>query len=183
MGQSIVDVTDIATWQQMSGEGPEAYDAFRNYVATGLESEDGLRRKRSLERAIETSRIAPGILKRWHETYSWEGRAKAYDLYIAQVKGAALARRSSLYQEAQTDLAAICAIEASRLLKAAKDPSAPPMAGKDLVKMLETLVKLDRLNQGLSTDNVAVATQDMSKLSDAEADLMHALLLKTGTGL
>lgn len=179
MSASIDAVKDIDAWTQLDGEGDVAYASFKAYIAAGLEAEDGLRRKRTIEKVTIVSRVAPGILERWHTQYFWEERAKAYDLYIAQVKGAALARRSSLYIEAQTDLAAVCAIEARRMLNLAKAGEVT-LTGKELVRALEALVKLDRLSQGLSTDNVAVAVADTSKLSDDEVELMHGLLLKAG---
>lgn len=176
---SVEVVADLDSWAQLTGEGEVAYASFKAYVATGLEREDGLRRKRSLEKVIASSQIAPGILTRWHEQYSWEARARAYDTYIAQVKGQALARRSNLYAEATTDLAAVCAIEANRLLKVARAGEGV-FTGKELVKALEALIKLDRLQAGQSTDNIAVAVTDMSNLSDAEVEQMHALMVKAG---
>ena len=172
-------VNDIDSWGQLAGEGEVAYATFRAFVASGLEMEDGIRRKRNLDKVILSSAVAPEIIRRWHEQYFWQARAKAYDTYISQVKGQALARRSNLYVEAATDLAAVCAIEANRMLKAVRGGESV-FTGKELVKALEALVKLDRLQQGQSTDNVAVAVSDLSKLSDVEAETMRELLLKAG---
>jgi hypothetical protein len=77
-------------WEQLDGESPQAYSAFRQYIDLHPKERslfavteiiwpkrltEPMRRKRKPHRTIET----------WSSRYEWVRRAKEYDAYLARV--------------------------------------------------------------------------------------------------
>jgi hypothetical protein len=107
-------------WDQMEGESPEAYAAFRQgYLELGAE--------RTLAEAATTTGREPRLIQRLASLFQWIKRARAYDRWLNHVQEVAVkkslekdavtwARRRSQFREVEYSLAGELIQQARKIL-------------------------------------------------------------------
>lgn len=165
-------------WERLPVEDDDAWGAFSGYL--GMHP-----RERSVKRAgsYGTARKTA-----WYRDHNWEDRCAAYDKHmfaIVQKEREELFKRSAkeMAQEHASMLADVRDLGARELAKwneASRLSDVPGMGGtklKDVVKIVETAIKLQRLVNGETTENVGGGL-DLTKLSEEEAETLFALMQK-----
>ncbi len=157
-----------AVWDQVPGEPPEAWEAFRAYLRYPTPNVSGF--------AVETgrSRSTTGALaSRWR----WKARRAAFEHVVSQehVRGA-------------LDAARALGAEHGRLLAEARDwaldsildakARGEKLSKSEALAYLRNVIELDRLIAGEATARVVV---DLSKASDEDLDAAEKALDKVLT--
>lgn len=164
--------TEVRAWERQDNEPDEAWSAFRNF-------RDMLPPRRIRSAAPKDS----SILQRWASEWRWRERALAYDRHIdAQVveERASVLKQNEEHRVAKQlsillDAEDLAGSELRKLLAAASQGEGVGLLKpSDVVKILETSIKYQRLIRGEATERVETA-QDLSRLSIQELELLKAL--------
>jgi hypothetical protein len=168
----------IAPPARLEGESPEQHERFLSWLLPG----DGQRR--SFAAVGRKHGLATPTVAETAARYSWRDRAIAYD---RRVVAASAERAGQLAAEAGTNALALCVAlkdqVAGIVAQLDDEPdSAVILAGAlDASKVLERLVKTERLILGLSTQNQSViiddkrdAKLDYAKANDEQLQLVAA---------
>jgi hypothetical protein len=117
--------------------------------------------------------------------HEWDRRVRVWDAVIAREALKRTAESLELMRDRQIALALqlqrLGGVEMTKLEERAANSDLSALAPKEVVKLIETGVKIERLVRGESTENVAnVSKPDYSKLSDDELEAFRALCIKMG---
>ncbi|NJN65351.1 MAG: hypothetical protein HC884_00880 [Chloroflexaceae bacterium] len=156
-------------------ESPRARDAFTAYCDQG----GG---ERSLRRLAEETGIPFGTIAKWSDRYGWVERAAVYDQEIiaaqreAAKKEASRRSRERLRKADEMQLSGIAILSLAQI--SAMSPEEARRHLPTAVRLLETGVKLERLELNEATENVkAIAPpKPLSRMTDAELDAYLGML-------
>ena len=174
--QGIRDPVAVHPFDQKPDEPGDAFTAFISYRDQGP--------TRTL-RMVEVKGVTPPVatVRDWYQTWRWAPRVKAYDSWIDKVrleeraKSLAHIEKESAQQwltmfgEAQDAIAKL--LDKARRQLASTDISDVPL--DRVVKMMVELRKLQRLEGGLTTDNVEVSGDGVG-LSDEDFAKLEELM-------
>lgn len=166
------------TWTRRKNEDEAAWKAFVSY-----------REQRSPRRTqyvtVDGMQVSPGDIATWAKKYDWLTRAADYDAHLDTVFLAE--REAALKIGAQTAAAEHLQILASmrevlgremaKWNAASRDAGVTVMKPGELQKYAETVVKLERLVRGQSTETVETV-YDFSKLTTEEIKTLLELTEK-----
>lgn len=165
-------------WERQAAESDEAWLAFRAY-------RDMPPDERLLKRAAV---VRMSTLSKWYRDHNWADRCTAYDAKFDKLR---VEERERMYRRTAREVAIdhmvmladtreLYTREFQKLLEASRQSEMHGLIKPEtLVRMAETMVKLDRLVRGESTEHVATSTEmDLSKLSIDEIRTLHELLGK-----
>ena len=170
------------TWTRRRGEPEAAWKAFASF-----------REQRSPRRiqyvTVDGMQVSPGDLATWAKRYDWATRTADYDAHLDTVFLAG--KEDALRIGAQTAAAEhlqilgsmreILGREMAKLNGASKEAWVIMLKPGELQKYAETVVKLERLVLGQSTE-VAEQRLDLSKLTTEELKTLLALTAKAEMG-
>lgn len=167
-------------WERQANESEEAWLSFRAY--RDMHPSERLIKRAGVHRVT--------TLSKWYRDHNWDDRVKAYDAHFDKLS---VEERERIYaraaKEIATDHMMILADmreflfgEWRKYVEASRSTEMHGLAKPEtLVRMAETVVKLDRLVRGESTENVNTKTEiDTSKLSLDELRTLEGLLSKAG---
>ncbi len=166
-----------APWERQPNEGEEAWLAFRAY-----------RDMVPSERMIKHSAVkALPTISKWYRDHNWRERVEAYDRQFDKI---AVEERERIYRRKAQEIAIDHMIMLSNarelvqreLAKINATSRETEMHGlvkvSELNKLMETVVKLDRLVRDEPTEIVGSRDLDYSALSPDELDKLNELLDK-----
>lgn len=171
-------MAEKVTWTRRRGEPEEAWRAFQSY-----------REQRSPRRiqyvTVDGMALSPAETARLAKQFDWKARVADYDAHLDEVllagkeealrKGAESA--SAEHLQILGSLRETLGREAAKLTEKSRNTSVEVLRASDLMKMADSVVKLERLVLGQSTETVASA-YDLSRLTTEEKAALHALLTK-----
>lgn len=129
-------------WQIMRGEDCTYYELFKVYKNL---SKSGVR---SIYRLAEVTGVKVRTLKLLSEIWQWNARANAYDTYIQYESEITRNQHRALMENEHRDTAR----ELFNQARAELFDRLPEMEGKELVKVLEMAVRLERSALGMDPD-------------------------------
>ena len=141
-------------WFRQACDTEEAWAAFQAY-----------RDQKPPRRLIRPGPNPTSDLAKWYRDNNWKERCIAYDVHldsIVQEERDELLRNDTREVTAQhrailQDARRVAELEVSKLLAAANaSPNAPGLRPTELIKMIDSVVKLDRLLRDQSTENTTV---------------------------
>ena len=149
-------------WEQMAGEPGKAFAAFKLY-----------RDMIPPRRARSIVGYSTAIVSQWYNDWKWPERVDAYDAHMERI---ALAEREAMLRQKSREVSAehlaalqtarhTAQIELDKLLATVKESDGQILKPGELIKLLETVVRFDRLVRGESTDTVEHKSEDLSRLS------------------
>lgn len=163
-------------WDRQDGETDEAFRAFVYY------------RDMPMPRRVDAwGQYGVAQVFRWHKEWAWNIRARAYDNHLSsfavRCKEAEIAKSSKTIAEEHmailADLRNVLQQEVAKLVEqSTSSAGGPVMRTGDMVRMLDSVVKLDRLVRGESTEKIE--TVDLSHMSDEELETYVELSKKAG---
>jgi hypothetical protein len=164
-------------WERQAAESEEAWLAFRCYRDMPPD-ERMLRRSANRETAV---------LSKWNRDHNWADRVKAYDAHFDALS---VEERRRIYKRKAEELAIdhmivladmrdLATREFAKFNQVSRETEVETMKPRDVIRLAETVVKLDRLVRGETTENVGTSV-DTSKLSLAEMETLADLLRKAG---
>lgn len=134
-------------WERMVGEKTDYYNKFVMYrdMDTGR-----VKNKRSIRMLAEELGCSRQSLEKLSVKFNWVERAEAYDLYLEQ-RQRQKREKEILKMHDDHALAASQLVKKAlnRLLRLPDDA----ISAADVVRMLDTGVKIERLSRGESTEN------------------------------
>lgn len=166
-------------WERQASETEEAWLAFRSY-------RDSPPDQRSITRAAS---VRLSTLSKWYREHSWEDRCRAYDAMFDKVR---VEEREAIYRRKArenaidhmlilADMKDLVGREFAKLREASRDSDMHGLVkAADLIKLAETMIKLERLVAGQTTENVGTTDLDLAKLSLDEIRTMNELMTKAG---
>ncbi len=166
-------------WERQASEPEEAWIAFKCYREMAPD-------ERLLKRAA-TARML--TLSKWYRDFNWADRCRAYDAKFDKMR---IEERERIYRRAAREIAIdhmvmladtreLYTREFAKLLSASRESEMHGLIKPDtLVRMAETMVKLDRLVRGETTENVGSTEMDLGQLSIEEIRTLNELLDKAG---
>lgn len=170
-------------WERLPDENDLAWAAFKAYRDQQV--------PRNIRRAAsKDENLTVAMCISFYGEHNWKERCLAYDKYVDEVLLAE--RLEYLKQDARArtaehlvllkDAREVVACEMRKLLAWAENtPETNVMAPSNIAKMLDTVVKLERLVAGESTENTNTKTEiDFSGLSADELRLVGPALEKAG---
>ena len=122
----------------------------------------------------------PDLLVWWLADRAWPERAFLYDRDVRQVLDPST--RDGRHVGMLRDSYDFVRNEVAKLVRLSLATDGPIVSSSDLPKWQDVVVELERLVTGGSTENVAVAQLDMSRLTIDELDVLKRLLAKAGGG-
>jgi hypothetical protein len=158
-------------WDKLDGEPQLSFDAFKTF----RELPAGKRTVR--ETAVIIAKNESG-LRRWSKKWRWAERAEAMDVYletlgmdvITMERIAASKRRIKLAD----NLLAIAEAQLNSWLEDIQANVKLDLTPYEVARIIEIGYKIDRLERGESTDNMAVAIKNGERLTDmTEGQLME----------
>lgn len=141
--------------------------------------------QRLVQRTVARDR---GVLSKWYRDHDWPGRVTAFDKHFDSVS---LEERERTLRMASRDLAIDHALmladagelvqrELRKLVNVSRETELHGlMKPAEVIKLLDTTIKLDRLVRGESTENIKEEV-DISKLSLEEVRELSRLMRKAG---
>lgn len=163
-------------WERQPGEPDDCFNAFRYY--------------RDMPMPRQALRASPMVgtntLWQWCNKWSWIARASQYDDHISDL---AIAEREALVKQSARDIQVqhmgilqgareLLEREVAKYLAISREAKGPSLLKPaELSKLLDSVVKLDRLVRGETTENVA-PTEDLSNLSVDDLRVMRELKQK-----
>lgn len=165
-------------WERRPTEDDDAWNSFSAYL--GMHPAE-----RRMARAGTYSNLRKTV---WFRGHNWRERCEAYDAHLAEivrVEREDLLRREvkDLAREHNSMIASMRDLYTSEMAKWAETSrlsDVPGMGGtklKDIIKIGEVAIKLQRLSNGETTENVGTGL-DLGKLSEEEAEALFALMQK-----
>lgn len=173
----------------------EGSKAYRYFCAYRDMQRPLLRSNRSLRECAKTIGVSDTLLEDLSVKYQWAARVAAYDDYMEcktrEENEAAIIKM----KQTHADLAIQLLVKATKRLMTLPDNK---ISAKDVVMMIDTGVKVERLSRGESTENRQVQGEikgelrqhhdgvmatldtavDLTKLTDAELDAFERLCQK-----
>lgn len=163
-------------WERQADEPDDAFRAFVYF------------RDMSLPRKVDAyGPFSVAQMFRWHKEWAWPIRARAYDNHLSAF--AVACKKEEIAKSSKTiadehiailsDLRGMLQFEVAKLVEQSTSSAGNTiMRHGDMVKMLDTVVKLDRLVRGESTEKVE--TVDLSHMTDEELEAFNELSKKAG---
>jgi len=167
-------------WERQPGEPDICFTQFRYY------------RDMPLPRKILGVRDGSTADKwEWSSKWSWVSRATAYDDHISTL---AIKEREETVKQQARDIGAehmkilhglreVLERETGKWmarLRTSENSTEPTMKPNELLKLADTVIKLERLVQGETTENIGAPKTDLSALSPEELSQLLALYKKAG---
>ena len=155
-------------WEQQPGEGTQAFKAFVAYRDSGI---DG--KARSIRVTAQSITKAdgrpynPGTLLNWSNKYHWQERIKSFDAYLDRQAQEEL-RRGRINMLKKHINAAEKMLD--KALKAYQNIPLEEMTYKDVVSIVDSATKLERLSRGDVTERTE-AKQTVSAKVESAVDL------------
>lgn len=155
------------SWDMLSGETPKAYEAFQRYLELGV--------NRSLVKLSKITGKHPKNMQVWSRKYKWVQRSRVYDSYIATLKTKSTEdelenmthEHMAVIHDIRTAIAVPIQVLIAKLqanmnqngevnLDELQEMSFIEILDRiePWIKHIPTLIKLERLLYGLSTDNL-----------------------------
>lgn len=165
-------------WHQEETESADAFTAFSAYLAQ-------VPPRRGLLVSLAGMPINPVLLAEWYKAHRWRERAAAWDAHFADIRDAeraALLAQTTREVDAEhmnacASLRQVAITEALKLLEDSKQSPTAKLHPRDLTRLLDVVVKVDRLIRGQVTEIVS-QTYDFTKLTDAELEQAEKILSK-----
>lgn len=174
----MADEKKVLPWERQEGEPDDAFNNFRYY------------------RDMPMPRKVLGVMHgsttdkwEWSSKWSWISRAKQYDDHISNL---AIQEREETVRMAARDIQVehlmilhgmreLLMREAGKWLRRSRETEGmSELRINELVKLTESVVKLERLALGETTENTQPVTRDLSKLSVEELYQLQELTEKAG---
>ena len=152
-------------WARQPCDDDASFAAFENYLAL-----DPPRLISKLPRWPLDQLVA------WRDECAWVERAHAIDMLDRPGRN----ERDGRHLAIVYDAAELVTLEVRKLLRLAETREESVLETRELAKLLKDVISLERLVDGASTDNVAVAATDLSRLSVEELEHLRALEVKAG---
>lgn len=168
--------TELLAWERQETDTDDswvAFVAFRDMKAP----------RRLLTVAVNGSRLPTAKLSEWYRAHAWKERADAYDRHMDRV---VLEEREALLRQTSKEISAehmtmlhaareLVQRELDKWLQASRETEAQGLLKvSDVNRLLENVVKLDRLIRDQSTEQVTVE-MDLSKLTPEELKQLRTL--------
>jgi hypothetical protein len=143
-------MTDV--WDRLPEESGDAWESFRNYRNAGPQ--------RTMADTARKMGRKPGTFYKLARIYRWEERARAYDEHIEAIDLKKTEILTEVNAERRIKLArGLQEVALSRIEEWRRDVSEgaiPPLSPTEVAKLAEVGVKLERMEIGESTENVAI---------------------------
>ena len=188
----------LEPWKRQKGETASEYEKFCAYRDMRYITPPGsksipkldLTLRRSLAQLSKQVGISRRKLGDLSSEHNWQSRVEAYDAYILDLRREKNEQEILDMQERHATIASEMIKKATRRLLEIQDTD---ISATDIVRLIDTGVKIERLSRGQSTENqnvtgsiehdgavkVQVETEpDLSHLSDEELEQLEALLEK-----
>ena len=164
-------------WERQSYDTEESWPIFLVY-------RDQTPPRRGLLVTIKGRPVDPIKVSRWFREHYWEARCAEYDRHLDAIR---IGEREALLRQSSAEVAAehmgilaygrdIIRREFEKLAATVHESAGEVVRPRDLIRLAETVVKLDRLVRGESTEAVAVDGPDLSKLSDSDLAALSTIL-------
>lgn len=126
--------------------------------------------------------IDPCKVEHWIRAFFWRERVTEYDKYldagrvevIEQTYRETAREVAAKHRQMLEDARSVAMTELAKLKERVGNTAFEVVKPSDLTKLVDTIVKLDRLIRGETTESVQLT--DMSKLSDEELDQIERVL-------
>jgi hypothetical protein len=166
---------DLHPWERQPYDTDESWPVFQAY-------RDQRAPRRGLLVFSRGRAVDPVKVAGWSRTHFWMQRAAEFDRHL---DGIAVAEREAIIRQTSgevtaehrgilADLREVAMREANKLLAAVKDSAMEVVKPRELTKLVEQVIRLERLTLGETTSNVGVEGLDFSHLGDGELDSMLA---------
>jgi len=166
----------IEQWEQQPNESSDLFESFRIFRDMGP--------GRTLARVAEQTGVPLPTIKSRSSGHRWLERVTAYDAHLDRVRTTAVAEDAASRAKSSRDAVGLLGqsvlLELTKLLDDARKASFSAMKVRDLIKATDCLVRLQRLVDGESTENVAVRSVSYENLSNEELNTLAAIADKAG---
>jgi hypothetical protein len=154
-------------WERMPGETSKQFYAFTVYRDMGV--------NRSLVKVRDKLDKEPGyekLLGRWSSANKWVWRCQEWDSYqddemLARVE----AHRHKMADKHNTYIDTILNVLGERLNQIIDDREWRNLSPAETIKMTELMIKLNRLENGLPTENVRQETHGTMKVANLNINI------------
>jgi hypothetical protein len=172
-----VGIPIIRGWHRWPTEPDEAWHAFTKF-----------REQRPPRRLKAIIGYPTAECAEWYRNFAWAERAREYDEYLqgildAEIEDSLRNRARGIAAQHLQILAAariLVARQIDKYVDMDQDGDHPVLKPAELTKLMEAVIKYDRLTQGESTENIDVKHDDLSNLSIDELRQLRAIRLKVG---
>lgn len=156
-----------APWDRQPYDSELSWRAFQTY-------RDRLPRSRAI--VLDGRALNPIEVVAWMRDHFWIERCAEYDRHLDGLRQSEI---EAVHAQSARDIAAehmelagsaraIAARELAKLREASENSAYESLKPRDLIRLLDLVVKVDRLVRGESTESVDV--RDLSSLSDADLE-------------
>lgn len=163
-------------WERQDYDTEESWPLFVAY-------RDQTRPRRGVLSAFRGRPVDPVKVARWYREFFWKERAAAYDDHLDEIRRAEI---EAMHAEQAREVAAkhmalladareVSARELQKLLARAQESQLEILKPRDLIRLMETTVRFDRLVRGESTDNIDTGP-DLSHVDDERLAEIERLL-------
>jgi hypothetical protein len=160
---------DPHPWSRQSYDTDESWPIFEAY-------RDQRPPRRGLLVIFKGRAVNPIKVAGWFREHFWEQRVALFDAYLDDIR---LKERESLLRQSEREITSehmeilahsreIARRELAKLLATVEESAGEVVRTRDLIRLMDYTVKLDRLVRGQSTENVQESGPDLSKLSDSD---------------
>lgn len=169
----------VILWERQTCDDDESWKAFVTY-------RDQLPPRRLIGYG---KGVSNNTLSKWYRDNGWRERVAAYDNHLDEIqrdeREKAVRQRASLVAAQQADLLTdareILTRELEKLLSNSREIEGSVLQPREIIRLLEQSIKLDRLIHGETTENNGPQV-DLSKLSTEELKTLHEIQRKLATG-
>lgn len=137
-------MTEMVPWERLHDESAKAFQAFALYRDLGP-------RERSLRRVAAELGRDRSLIERWSVRHRWQDRVAAYD---AEEDRRKLARRWKDIEEMSERHAKLALAVQAKLARRLENLDPMELAPRDLVQLLDTAVRVERLAFGVGTEHL-----------------------------
>lgn len=137
----------VQPWERQEGESSKAFAAFVAYRDMG--------ERRGYRKVVQQVGSHKSSIQCWMTQWKWQERILAYERYLDERRrrAAEKARRAMLKRHAK--LAVDMQAQVTKRLKAlAKTGKIPNMTPREIAKVVDVAVKVERLSRGLPTEQI-----------------------------
>jgi hypothetical protein len=157
-------------WDKINGEPQASFDAFKTY-------RDMPAGKRAVIRVAEALGKNESGLRRWSKKWRWAERAAAFDAHLETIGMDAIQMERVEAAKRRIKLAdsllAVAEAQLQRWLDDIANEIKLDLTPYELARIIEIGYKIDRLERGESTDNMAVAIKGERLTDMTQEQLME----------
>jgi len=164
-------------WERQPYDTDESWPVFQAY-------RDQKPPRRGLLVSFRGRPVDPIKVARWFREHFWGERVAEWDRHLDAIRVSemesalakstreAMADHVQLVEQAKE----IASRELEKLLATVKDSAVEVLKPRDLTRLLDSTIKLDRLIRGETTENVNVDGPDLSHLTDEQLSALDSML-------